>query len=65
MAIPASELAAPGVLCRTQHHGDYQITYHAGQSRFTLWKNEAGGLAKIATSADIEKLYAKIPWINK
>ena len=65
MAIPSSELEAPGVLCRTHHHGDYSITYHAGQSRFTLWQHGTGGPVKVATSTDIQKLYAKVPWITK
>jgi len=65
MTIPNTELEAPGVLCRTQHHGDYQITYHPGQARFTLWHHDAGGPVKVATSTDIQKLYAKVPWITK
>ena len=60
--IPAAELEAPGVLCRTQHHGDYQITYNPGKSKFTLWKHGADGAEKVTTGADITKLYAQIPW---
>lgn len=60
--IPAAELEAPGVLCRTQRRGDYQITYNPGKSKFTLWKCGADGAEKVATGADIDKLYSQIPW---
>lgn len=61
MNVPQSELNSPGVLCKTPL-GNYQITYHAGKNRFTLWHLTETDAEKITTASEINKLYGKIPW---
>ena len=60
--IPATELNAPGVLCQTASGQEFTITSTADRSRFTLWKNIGAEHERVASSADIAKLYQKIPW---
>ena len=62
MKIPASELNAPGVLCRTERKEEYQITYNHTKDKFTLWKLTENNAEKLSCVSDIEKLYRQIPW---